>query len=631
MFLSGGFTFMKLYYDRRLKDPTYYVQIGYRKPTTGVPTSKNIKKLGRHSELLKITNDPLTYCKKQVKLMNDEYRVGKTSLQIDIDFNERIQETDDECCKSNQLNIGYFYLQFIYDQLDLSKFFNDITAKRKIKFDCNLINRFLVYGRILDPCSKYGTWDHLDNYFEKPDIDYHHILRFLDVLAANSLAYLKWLYKKSDNVIKRDSSIVYYDCTNYYFETERADEPVFDEVTGELLFYGLRQYGVSKEHRPNPIVEMGLLMDRRGIPITMCLHPGNTSEQITAIPLESDIIKAMDKSNFIYCADAGLGSYNIRQFNSMGGRSFIVTQSIKKLSDEIKNVVFTDKDYKLLSNDKPYNIADMKTFDRFDEENFNLYNDRVYKVIPADKAIDLGLYEYKECANGKVKKVKAKGTLKQIVIITFSRKMMEYQRNVRNRQIERAKQMLKRNDPEEIKKGPNDVKRFIKRIVKTKTNEQADVSYEIDESKIAEEEKYDGYYAVATNLLDDSVQDILAVISKRYQIEDCFRIIKTNFSGRPVYCSTPEHIKAHFLTCYTALLIYRLLECGLDDLGTHITTDNLIKTLQNMNVIDDDMCYLATYRGSKALTALTKYHDLALDRKRYKPTELRKKIKKISR
>ena len=620
---------MKLFYDKRRSDPVYYVQQGYRN-AQGKPTTKNIRILGRHSELLKITDDPVSYCREQVRLMNEEYRVGRASLQMEIDFNEKVKDSDDEYSKADQLNVGYFYIQLIYDKLKIADFFKQITRKRKITYDCNLINRFLVYGRILDPRSKYGTWDHLDSYFEKPDIDYHHILRFLDVLEAVSGPYLKWLYKESSNVVSRDSSVVYYDCTNYYFETEKADDPIFDEVTGELLSYGLRQYGVSKENRPNPIVEMGLLMDKRGIPITMCLHPGNTSEQITAVPLEKDIMQSLNSSSLIYCADAGLGSYNIRQFNSMGGRSFIVTQSIKKLSKEMKDIVFSDANYRLLSNDKECRIADMKSFDRFDPDHLALYNDRAYKVIPADKAVDLGLYEYKETASGKERKVKAKGTLQQIVIITFSRKMMEYQRSIRNRQIDRARQILKRKDPEEIRKGPNDVRRFMKRIAKTESGETADVSYEIDEAKIAEEEKYDGYYAVATNLVDDKVQDILAVMGKRYQIEDCFRIIKTNFGGRPVYCSTPEHIKGHFLTCYTALLIYRLLECGLDDKGTHITTDNLIRTLQNMNVVDDDMYYRATYKGSKALTALTNYDDLALDRKRYKPAELRKKIKNIS-
>lgn len=618
---------MKLYFDKRLKDPTYYVQHGFR-TSSGKATTKNIKILGKHSELLKITDDPITYCKEQIKLMNDEMRIGKASFQIDVDFNERVMPSDEEFSKSEQLNIGYFYLQHIYHKLKLASFFDQATTKRKIAFDCNEINRFLTYARILNPKSKYGTFDQLSSYFENPKLDYHQILRFMDILYDNYDAYLKWLYDKSNAVIKRDSSVIYYDCTNYYFETEHPDEEVADEVTGEILAYGLRKYGVSKEHRPNPIVEMGLLMDRRGIPISMCLHPGNTNEQITAVPLEKEIMDMMNDTDFIYCADAGLGSYNIRKFNAMGGRAFIVTQSIKKLSDVLKKAVFDDYDYKLLSTNKDCTIKNMKTFDRFEKENRFLYEDKAYKVIPADRAVDLGLYEYKICKNGKQQRVKSTGIIKQNIIITFSRKMMEYQRTIRNRQIERAKLIIKRNDPEEIKKGPNDVRRFMKRIASTKSGEDVSVHYEIDEAKIAEEEKYDGYYAVATNLLEDSAQEILAVMAKRYQIEDCFRILKTNFTARPVYHSNAYRIKAHFLICYTALLIYRLLECSLDDIGRHITTDNLIKTLQNMNVIDDGMYYRATYKGSKVLDALTHFENLALDRKRYQAKELKKKIKK---
>lgn len=620
---------MKLYYDKRLKDPTYYAQQGYRK-ADGTPTTRNVKKFGKHSELLKITDDPLAYCREQIRLMNEEYRTGTASMQIDIDFNEKVDDTDDACSRSDYVNIGYFYLQYIYQQLDLDVFFKKAAAKRRITYDCNKINRFLTYSRILDPRSKFGTYDHLDTYFEKPDIKYQHIMRFLDVLNDNSVPYLKWLYKNSDNIIKRDSSVIYYDCTNFYFETEKADEAVFDDVTGELLSYGLRQYGVSKEHRPNPIVEMGLLMDKRGIPITMCLDPGNKSEQLTAVPLEKEILPALEDTKLIYCADVGLGSYNIRQFNSMGGRAFIVTQSIKKLSGELKDLIFTDKNYKLLSSDRPITIEEMKSFDRFASDKLFLYNDNAYKVIPADKAVDLGLFEYKENADGSQRKVKAKGTLEQVIIVTFSRKMMEYQRSVRNRQIKRAEQMLKRNDPEEIKKGPNDIRRFMKRIAKTKSGEKAEVSYEMDPEKIAEEEKYDGYYAVATNLTDDKARDIISIMSRRYQIEDCFRIIKTYFNGRPVFCWTPGHIKAHFLICYTALLIYRLLECGLDDKGVHVTTGNLITTLRNMNVADDGMYYRALYKGSQSLNALTLYNDLALDHKKYKPSDLKKKIKKLS-
>lgn len=337
----------------------------------------------------------------------------------------------------------------------------------------------------------------------------------------------------------------------------------------------------------------------------------------------------IDGAKFIYCADAGLGSYNIRKFNSMGGRAFIVTQSIKKLSDVLKTAVFNDYDYKLLSNDEPISIEALKSMDKNDERNLQLYNGFAYKVIAADKALDLGLYEEKVQENGKVKKVKATGLLKQNVIITFSRKMMEYQRTVRNRQIERAKGILERNDPEEIKKGPNDVRRFMKRVAKTKSGEKAVIEYILDEKKIEEEEKYDGYYAVATNL-SDPAKDILAVSHNRYKIEDCFRIMKTNFSGRPVFHWTPNRIRSHFLICYTALLVYRLIENKLIEQETPVTTENLIKTLRNMNVVNvHDMEYMAIYKGSKALESLLKLSNLGLDRVHYRPKDLNRTIKKI--
>ena len=360
----------------------------------------------------------------------------------------------------------------------------------------------------------------------------------------------------------------------------------------------------------------------------MCLHPGNTSEQLTALPLEQEVLKMIPGSKFIYCADAGLGSYNIRKFNSMGGRAFIVTQSIKKLSSTLKKAVFNDCDYKLLSDDSPVTIEEMKNFDRHDPDNLTLYKDCAYKVITADKVLDLGLYEDVVLKNGRTVQRKAKGVLKQRIIITFSRKMMEYQRTVRDRQIERAKKLLALKDPEEIKKGPNDVRRFMKRVSKTKSGEKAVVEYMLDESKIAEEEKYDGYYAVATNLADPA-KEILGVSQKRYQIEECFRIIKTNFDGRPVNHRLPERIRAHFLICYTALLVYRLLEARLDDQETHVTPDHLVTTLKNMNVANiHDIDYMALYKGSKSLNALTQLTMLPLDRRHYRPKDLNRMIKK---
>lgn len=613
---------MKLYYDKRLKDPTYYIQQGFRNGKK--TTTKNIKRLGKHSELLLITDDPLEYAKNEVKKMNEEYRSGRSEFIVTMDFNERIPSTDSPCSNSTSLNIGYLYLKDIYAKLNLSDFFKSVSSDRKITYDCNKICQFLTYARILDPASKYGTYDKLDTYYEKPQVEYQHMIRFLDILDRNSDKYLKHLFDNSENIVKRDTSVMYYDCTNYFFETEKPDEEIVDEVTGEIIL-GLRQFGISKENKTSPIVEMGLIMDSRGIPISMCIHPGNTNEQLTAVPLEKEVIKMTGNKKFIYCADAGLGSYNIRKFNDMGGRAYIVTQSVKKLGQEIKDIVFNDSNYRLLSNDDAITLKEMRTFNKKDANNLSLYNDFAYKVIPANTAMDTGLYEEKVYKNGRTKKVKAKGTLHQYIIVTFSRKMMEYQRTIRERQLERAKKLLRLKDPEKIKKGPNDIRRFLKNTSSDTAN------YVLDMDKIHEEEKYDGFYAVATNL-DDSAKDILAVAQNRYKIEDCFRIMKTNFDARPVFLRKPERIRAHFLICYTALLIYRLMECKLDDNLTHVTTSNLIKTLRNMNVVNmDDMYYKSIYSGSQALDALERCFELQLNRKYYRPSDLNKIVKKFSK
>ena len=613
---------MKLYYDKRLKDPTYYIQQGFRNGKK--TTTKNIKRLGKHSELLLITDDPLEYAKNEVKKMNEEYRSGRSEFIVTMDFNERIPSTDSPCSNSTSLNIGYLYLKDIYAKLNLSDFFKSVSSDRKITYDCNKICQFLTYARILDPASKYGTYDKLDTYYEKPQVEYQHMIRFLDILDRNSDQYLKHLFDNSENIVKRDTSVMYYDCTNYFFETEKPDEEIVDEVTGEIIL-GLRQFGISKENKTSPIVEMGLIMDSRGIPISMCIHPGNTNEQLTAVPLEKEVIKMTGNKKFIYCADAGLGSYNIRKFNDMGGRAYIVTQSVKKLGQEIKDIVFNDSNYRLLSNDDAITLKEMRTFNKKDANNLSLYNDFAYKVIPANTPMDTGLYEEKVYKNGRTKKVKAKGTLHQYIIVTFSRKMMEYQRTIRERQLERAKKLLRLKDPEKIKKGPNDIRRFLKNTSSDTAN------YVLDMDKIYEEEKYDGFYAVATNL-DDSAKDILAVAQNRYKIEDCFRIMKTNFDARPVFLRKPERIRAHFLICYTALLIYRLMECKLDDNLTHVTTSNLIKTLRNMNVVNmDDMYYKSIYSGSQTLDALERCFELQLNRKYYRPSDLNKIVKIYSK
>ena len=628
---------MKLYYDRKSKDPTYFIQQGYR---IGKKTStRNVKRIGKHSELLAITDDPLAYAKAEVAKYNEEVNNSKVTMELSIDFDEKIKASEDVVSGSTLKNIGYYYLQQVYHDLRIDRFFTEVTAESKITFDPDLVNRFLTYARILDPGSKRNTHMHLSDYYEQPDFEYQHILRTMDIMEANYDAYISHLFEQSKNVVDRNTSVCYYDCTNFYFEIESPDDDYVDEVTGEFI-PGFRKYGVSKEHRPNPIVEMGLFMDGDGIPLSMCLASGNESEQTTAVPLEKRMIQMLRQKPFIYCADAGLGSYHIRNFNSMGGRSFIVTQSIKKLSDALKEAVFNDFDYRLLSSGKVVSLKGMQTFDKKDEKNKALYADKAYKVIPADNLIDLGLYEEKKLKNGKTRRVKVKGTLKQKLIISFSRKMMEYQQYIRNRQVERAKNLLKNIDPESFKKGPHDVTRFIKRCSKGKSGEKAIDQYILNEELIAEEARYDGFYAVATNLdISESpelavsdVQKILAISHQRYKIEDCFRLMKTNFSSRPIFHQNRERIIAHFMICYTALLIFRLLQKKISDEKFRLSPENIVETLQNMQVANlNDFCYMATYSGSKALTALNTIYPLSLlDHKFYLPKELNKRFKKIS-
>ena len=613
---------MKLVYNKKSDDPFYYIQ-------TGARIGKKVKtltvaRLGRHSDLIKKgIKDPLTYAKDELARYQKEYDDAKDNPKstFSITVNSKTLPVSNELVpKSNLLNIGYIYLQNIYNNLKLKDFFTNISKNKNYTFNANDINRFLVFDRILDPKSKLQTVKYLGNYFEQPIFSHQQALRFMDVLVNNYDSYLSHLYDNSANIVKRDTTVCYYDCTNYYFEIEQYDKDFIDELTGETVS-GMRRYGPSKEHRPNPIVQMGLFMDKQGIPLTMGIFSGNTNEQKTAVSVEQKLIKSLKNKKIIYCADAGLGSASIRLFNDLGGRAFIVTQSIKKLSQELQNEIFDDKNYKLLSNNSLKSIKEMKEFDIQNENNLTLYKDKIYKVIETDSLVDLGLYEEKVTKNGKVRNIKSKGKLKQRIIVTFSRKMYEYQRSIRNSQIERAKAILETNSVEKRKKGPNDVMRFIKSTSNT--------NYEIDIERIAEEEKYDGFYALATNLMDEDVKEIININSNRYKIEDCFRILKTNFDARPVYHRLENRIVAHFMVCYTALLIYRLLENKLLEHGYHFTINDILSTLKRLNVSLKGINYEALYDNSIILNALNDTFNINIGYDCFSYKNLNKIFKKI--
>lgn len=617
-YVQGAFL-MKLNYDRKSKDPTYFIQVGIRNGKK--VTTKNVERIGKHSELLKITDNPLEYARQKVKEYNDNLKNSRVEYNITIHFDDKVINRGNIVSRSTCRNIGYLYLKEIYSSLKLSGFFEKVCSDRRIAFHPDMINMVLAFSRILDPGSKLHTLKNLSHFYGDFDFSHQDILRFMDILEENYDEYLSHLFESSNKVIKRNTSVCYFDCTNFYFEKETEDEDVYDEITGELI-KGLLKYGVSKEHRPNPIVQMGLFMDADGIPLSMCINPGSDNESLCAVPAEKKMLKMFENKDIIYCADAGLGYNDARVFNDFGGRKFVVTQSVKKLSDVLKQAVFNDFDYRFSQDGRPMSLEAMKNFDRTLMENRKYYDGYIYKSIMVDKPVDLGLFEIRQSKNGKTRKVKSKGTLKQRIIVTYSRKMAEYQKTVRNRQIERAKKILTAMDPENFKKGPHDVTRFIK-------SDKEKKNYSLDEARIEEEAKYDGFYAVATNIFDMKETEVLDIQSRRYQIEDCFRILKTNFSSRPVYHHKENRIKAHFLICYTALLIYRLLEVKLDRNKTHFTTGQIIETLQNMNVVNcSDMYYQSCYTGSDVLDSLEQLFDLKLNRKYYLPKTLNK-LKKI--
>ena len=493
--------------------------------------------------------EPLVWLKNYVQELNIKEKENKIPVLIKKDPSKVIEKN-----VQSSFNVGYLFLQNIYYKLKLDKICNKITEQHQFKFDLNDILSKLIYSRIIFPASKLKTLELSKKFLEQPNFEYQHIERALPVICENMDFIQSELYKNSNEYMKRNNKILYYDCTNYYFEIEEES--------------GLRQYGKSKENRPNPIVQMGLFMDGNGIPLAFDITPGNTNEQKTLQPLEEKIIKDFEFSEFVVCTDAGLASKANRKFNNKNNRKFVTTQSIKKLKSHLKNEALDlTKGWKLPGSNKTYNISKLRTDEKLIEE----YRDKIF---------------YKE------RWINEDG-LEQRLIVTYSVKYQEYQKKIRNNQINRAKKIIDTNSIKLKKTNSNDPKRFIKTLNVTKDGELADKSiYTIDQNIIDEEAKYDGLYAVCTNL-EDSVEDIIRVNKRRWEIEESFRIMKTDFKSRPIYHSRDEMIKAHFITCFLALIIYRYVEKRLDE---KYTAPEIIETLRDMNMkLENECSYIPNY------------------------------------
>lgn len=538
---------------------------------------KCIKKLGFLSELAKVHKDPLAYAKKVAQEMTEAENENKEDILLRLSSSTRI-----DLDKQHLFNAGYLFLQKIYYGLSLHKTCEKMMKKSKASFDLNHILSDLVFSRILYPTSKRSSFELSFQYLEQPNYELHDVYRALDVLSDSISLIQSEVYKNSSKVCKRNTSVLYYDCTNFFFETENQDE--------------FRKYGVSKEHRPNPIVQLGLFMDGNGIPLAFNMNPGNQSEQLSPLPTEEMIEKDFGLSKFIYCSDAGLGSYNIRWFNHLKDRSFIVTQSLKKLKGHLRDWALDDS-----------NWQHGKSIDSLSRDSTEI----LIKSRPILEKGTIRLEIPSEFDENLTEILHIQKEMDQRLIVTYSPQYAAYQKSIRDSQIERAKRLIRK--PSSFDKvSSTDCRRFVKNIAFNKDGEIIGKNLYLDESLIIEEEQYDGFYALVTNL-DDNDEEIVAINHNRWKIEESFRIMKTEFKSRPVYVHKESHIKAHFLTCYLALLIYRILEQRLNVDGYHFTTREIIDSLRELKLMNlNDLCYSAAFTRTHFTDRLEEAFGLSL-------------------
>lgn len=542
---------MKVCISKSKNTTIYYlsksVRIGNR------TTTKTVEKIGTYDEIKEKCGDmePLEWAKKYAAKRSAEEKAAKQDVIMKCSSSMLIAKNVRRSC-----NAGYLFLMDIYYSLGIDKICAEISEKYKFEYDLNEILSMLVCSRIIAPGSKRSSLEEANGFVEQPKCSLHQIYRALEVIAKENDFFQSQLYKNSQSITERRKDVLYYDCTNYYFEIEDEDD--------------FRKYGVSKEHRPNPIVQMGLFIDSDGIPLSFSVFDGNFSEQPSMTPLEKKILQDFDTSDFVVCTDSGLSSIANRRFNSIQGRGFVTAQSIKKLKGFLQDFCLGDDGWYLPGSDRRYKLSEL------DEEK------DCDRVFYKDRWIN-------------------ENDLEQHLIVTYSIKYRNYQRAVRGRQIVRAEKLAE-NPSSLSRKKENDPKRFVMQEHCTTDGEAAEKTItSLDQNRIDNEMKYGGFYAVCTNLEDD-VSDIIRINQKRWEIEECFRIMKTEFKARPVYLSRRDRITAHFTTCFTALVIYRMLEKKLEN---RFTCEEIIRTLRDMNMmIAPGEGYIPTYTRTDLTDAL---------------------------
>lgn len=562
---------MKLTVSKSKNSASFYVQKTIRKDNGSV-TTVTVEKLGNLDEVRTKAcgKDPYVWAQEYVNELNRKEYEEQKSVIVSYSPTKLLKKGEQKA-----YNCGYLFLQDIYYSLGLHKICKTISSRHLFEYDLNDILSKLIYARILYPSSKKASYKKAKRFLEQPSFELHDIYRALSVLAQENDFIQAELYKNSQDIVERRKDILFYDCTNYYFELEEADD--------------FRRYGKSKQHQPLPLVGMGLFMDYDGIPLAFDLFPGNQSEQPTLKPLEKKVLKDYGLNQVIVCTDAGLSSKTNRKFNDKsidGGRlrSFITTQSVKQLPAYLKEFALDPDGWHLIGDGKTYNINGL---DETEDYQKTYYKARWIKEDLSQRKIRKGATP-----------------LEQHLIVSFSLKYQRYQRKIRGGQIERAQELINSGKYKQRPKNQNDPHRFIGHQVMTGDGEvcSKDVPF-LDANAIQEEEMYDGFYAVCTNLEDMGIDEIIRVNKKRWEIEECFRIMKTEFKSRPAYHSKEERIRAHFLTCYIALFVFRILE---KKLGEKYTCEEIIDTLRTMMMSrpGEKLGYIPAYTRTDLTDAL---------------------------
>ena len=527
---SGRFTYL-------------YAIKGYR-TDDGKSTTKVVEKFGTVEELREKLNgaDPIEWARARVAEMTALEKEENKKVVVEYDPKAYIQNGE-----QRSYNGGYLFLQKIYYELGLDYICKKIAKKHKLlKYDLNGILSMLIYTRILYPGSKRSSLEDARKFFEQPDCTLEQVYRALSLLAGEFNEIQADVYKRSQKLGKRNTQVVYYDLTNYFFEWEEEG--------------GLVQFGHCKEDRPLPIVQMGLFMDHDGFPLAMCIEPGNKAEISTLKPMEQILRDKFGLSKLVVCTDGGLSSYENRKNDSVGDRAFITVQSLKKLKSYLQEWALDSKGWHTAGSDTEYDIS---TIDPKEHNETLFYKER---------------WDPTPMSTGE--------TLEQRIIVTFSFKYRNYLAYVRERQVNRAVALLQKGQGATSKrKSPNDAKRFIKAEYCTTDGELAQIeSYSLNQEMIDQESRFDGFYALCTDL-EDPAPDIVKLNGGRWIIENGFRIMKTDFDARPVYVRRDDRIKAHFLTCFLALLIYKYLEKKVNRGGKHFTTEEIVGTLRSMDFL----------------------------------------------